>query len=63
LPRPKIDFVFFDAGGGHRSAATALLSVIESQQRPWDARMVDLNDILLATDAFKKITGLGLEEI
>lgn len=63
MPRPKIDFVFFDAGGGHRSAATALLSVIESRQRPWDARMVDLNDILQPTDVLKKITGHGLEDI
>jgi 1,2-diacylglycerol 3-beta-galactosyltransferase len=63
LARPKIDFLFFDAGGGHRSAATALMSVIESQKRPWEARMVDLNDILLPTDVLKKVTGYGLEDI
>lgn len=59
----RLDFIFFDAGGGHRSAATALKSVIELQQRPWQVRLVNLQEVLDSLDVFRKITGLRLEDI
>jgi len=59
----KIDFIYFDAGGGHRSAATALKSVIDSQNRPWEIRMVNLQEILDVLDVFRKVTGIRLEDI
>jgi len=59
----KIDFIYFDAGGGHRSAATALKSVIDSQNRPWDIRLVNLQEVLDVLDVFRKITGIRLEDI
>jgi len=59
----KIDFLFFDAGGGHRSAATALKSVIDGQTRPWDIRMVNIQEILDSLDVFRKVTGIRLEDI
>lgn len=59
----KIDFVYFDAGGGHRSAATALKSVIDSQNRPWEVRLVNLQEILDVLDVFRKVTGIRLEDI
>ena len=58
-----IDFVYFDAGGGHRAAATALKSVIEQQKRPWEIRLVDLQEVLRPLDVFRKVTGLELQEI
>lgn len=58
-----IDFIFFDAGGGHRAAATALKMVVEQQQRPWTARMVHLQDILAPADVFKKVLRIDLQEI
>lgn len=58
-----IDFVFFDAGGGHRAAATALKTVIERQARPWQVRLVNLQELLDPLDIFRKITGLRLEDI
>lgn len=61
--RPSVDFIFFDAGGGHRAAATALEAVIRQQQRPWDIRLVDLQDVLDTLDIFRKLTGLRLEDI
>ena len=60
---PSIDFVYFDAGGGHRAAATALRSVVEEQARPWDVRLVNLQEVLDSLDVFRKITGLRLEDI
>lgn len=61
--RPVLDFMFFDAGGGHRAAATALKQVIENQQRPWDVRLIDVQDVLDELDIFRKLTGLRLEDI
>ena len=60
---PKIDFVYFDAGGGHRAAATALRSLIGEQARPWDIRLVNLQEVLDSLDVFRKVTGLRLEDI
>jgi UDP-N-acetylglucosamine:LPS N-acetylglucosamine transferase len=59
----KIDFVFFDAGGGHRAAAMALKSVIDSQNRPWEIRPVNLQEVLDPLDVFRKVTGIRLEDI
>jgi 1,2-diacylglycerol 3-beta-galactosyltransferase len=62
-PQKKIDFVFFDAGGGHRSAANALRLVIQQQQRPWEVRLVNLQELLDSLDIFRKLTGLRLQDI
>ena len=59
----KIDFVFFDAGGGHRSAANALNSIIVEQNRPWEVRLVDLQDILTSLDVIRKYTGIRMEDV
>ncbi len=58
-----IDFVFFDAGGGHRAAATALKQVIEQQQRPWQPRLLHLQDVLAPVDVFRKVLRIDLQEI
>ncbi len=62
-PRPKLDFIFFDAGGGHRAAATALKAVIEREGLSWDVRLVNLQEILDPLDIFRKYTGLRLEDV
>lgn len=59
----NIDFIYFDAGGGHRAAATALKSVIEQQNRPWNVRLVNLQEVLHSLDVFRKVTGIRLEDI
>src|SRR2546428_5369386 len=59
----KVDFAFFDAGGGHRSAATALKAVVEQQNRPWQVRMVNLQEVLDSLDIFRKLTGIRLEDV
>ena len=58
-----IELVFFDAGGGHRSAANALCEVVRREQRPWDMRMMNLQELLDEMDVFRKITGLRLQDI
>jgi UDP-N-acetylglucosamine:LPS N-acetylglucosamine transferase len=59
----KIDFVFFDAGGGHRSAATALAAMIEQQGRPWRVRLVNLQEVLEPVDIFRRYFGIRMEDI
>jgi 1,2-diacylglycerol 3-beta-galactosyltransferase len=58
----RSDLVFFDAGGGHRAAATALAMVIERQGRPWDVRLVNLQELLEPLDLVRRITGLRTQE-
>ena len=63
MAAPTIDFIYFDAGGGHRSAATALKAVIEQQRTPWRVRMVNLQEVLDSLDVFRKLTGIRLEDV
>ena len=62
-PNRLLDFVFFDAGGGHRSAANALKAVIEQQGRPWEIRLVNLQEILDPLDIFRKYTGIRMQDV
>jgi Glycosyltransferase family 28 C-terminal domain len=59
----KVDFIYFDAGGGHRSAAIALKTVIEGLGKPWEVRLVNLQEVLHSLDIFRKVTGIRLEDI
>ncbi len=61
--RTAIDVVFFDAGGGHRSAAMALEQVCRQQGRDWDVRLVNLQHILAPLDVFRKLTGIASEDV
>ena len=58
-----IELVFFDAGGGHRSAANALCEVVRREQRPWDMQMMNLQELLDELDVFRKVTGLRLQDV
>jgi 1,2-diacylglycerol 3-beta-galactosyltransferase len=58
----KLDFIYFDAGGGHRSAAMALQQVIAQQGRPWEIRMVNLQEQLDDLDIFRRLTGIRLQD-
>ncbi len=59
----RVDFIYFDAGGGHRAAANALRQVMERQGSPLGIRMVNLQEVLDAMDVFRKVTGLRLQDI
>lgn len=58
-----IDLVYFNAGGGHRASAIALEAVIREQGRPWRVRLVNLLEVLDPQDTFRKLTGMGPEDI
>ena len=58
----RIEFCFFDAGGGHRAAATALEMSIKAQGRPWDVRLMNLQELLDELDILKKYAGIRIED-
>lgn len=58
-----IDLVYFNAGGGHRAAASALETVIREQGRPWLVRCVDLFEVLDPQARFREVTGMALEDL
>src|SRR6202040_4462599 len=58
----RIQFVFFDAGGGHRAAATALDIAISGQQRPWEVRLTNLQELLDKLDILKRYAGIRIED-
>lgn len=57
-----IEFCFFDAGGGHRAAATALEMSIRSQGHPWNVRLTNLQELLDELDVLKKHTGIRIQD-
>src|SRR3984957_18192955 len=61
--RRRIHLVFFDAGGGHRNAATALQLQIERQGLPLDVTLVNLQEVLDPLDILRKLTGIRIQDM
>jgi len=59
----KLDLIYFDAGGGHRAAATALEQEIGRRYPDWQVRLVHLQEELSSLDIFRQITGVKMEDI
>jgi len=57
-----IELVYVNAGGGHRSAATALEMVIREQGKDWRVRLVNLFEVLDPQDVFRRTTGVKPED-
>jgi 1,2-diacylglycerol 3-beta-galactosyltransferase len=58
----KLTIVFFDAGGGHRNAAEALKSTLESQRQPWDVSLLNLQELLDSIDVIRRATGIRIQD-
>ncbi len=58
----RIEFGFFDAGGGHRAAAMALELAIQREQLPWEVRLVNLQELLDPLDILKKYFGIRIQD-
>lgn len=54
--RPVIEILFFDAGGGHRSAMTALSGVLAETHPHWIVKATNLQEILEPIDPIYKVT-------
>ncbi len=61
--KPKVDLVYFNAGGGHRAAALALQQQLQLQGRPWEVRLVNLTEVLDRQGQFRRLTGLEPEDL
>lgn len=59
----KLELIFFDAGGGHRSAATSLCEVIEREGHPWQTQMVNLQELLEPIDVIRRLSGLRMQDV
>jgi 1,2-diacylglycerol 3-beta-galactosyltransferase len=61
--RRSIEFIYIDAGGGHRAAATALTEVIAGEGRPWDIRAHSIQDLFQSIDVIRKSTGIDFQDV
>jgi UDP-N-acetylglucosamine:LPS N-acetylglucosamine transferase len=61
--RRRIHLIFFDAGGGHRNAATALQVQIQRQGLPLDVTLVNLQEVLDPLDILRKLTGIRIQDM
>jgi UDP-N-acetylglucosamine:LPS N-acetylglucosamine transferase len=59
----RISLIFFDAGGGHRNAATALQVEIERQGLPFEVSLVNLQEVLDPLDILRKLTGVRIQDL
>jgi len=58
----RVEFAYFDAGGGHRAAATALRIVTE-QQLQCGVHLMNLQELLDSIDPVLKLSGLRLQDL
>lgn len=58
----RIEFAYFDAGGGHRAAVTAIEMVIQETERPWDVQLTNLQELLDEVDILKKYAGIRIQD-
>ncbi|MEX8502575.1 MAG: glycosyltransferase [Leptothrix ochracea] len=58
-----IDFVYFNAGGGHRASAEALQAVLHKERPGWRIRLVHLFDVMDPNHSFQRITGFAPEDL
>ena len=61
-PEVQLDLIYFDAGGGHRASARALISAAEQQHRSWQINPINLRDLLEPADVIRRLTGVRVED-
>jgi UDP-N-acetylglucosamine:LPS N-acetylglucosamine transferase len=60
---PRIEIVYFNAGGGHRAAALALKDAITAFDPAWRVELVQLQELLQSLDPLYQTAGLHSEEL
>lgn len=58
----SLDLIYFDAGGGHRASATALISAARQQHRSWRINLINLRELLEPADVIRRLTGVRIED-
>lgn len=59
--QPRVELIYFDAGGGHRAAASALAAVLARHRPGWEVTLVNLRDVLEPLDFIQRLTGVRVE--
>ncbi len=64
----KLTVVFHHAGGGHRSAAEAVRSILTAQNQstqnhPWDVELLDIQELLDPLDLIRRSTGIRIQDV
>jgi Glycosyltransferase family 28 C-terminal domain len=60
--RKRIHILFHDAGGGHRNAAMALQAIARQQNRDWDVKLIQFQDLTDHLDVLRKLTGIRIQQ-
>lgn len=58
-----VQLIYFNAGGGHRSAALALQEVIAQAQPDWTVTLVNLFEVIDSDRHYQKLTGFAPEDL
>jgi hypothetical protein len=59
----KIQLIYFNAGGGHRSAALALQEVIAETHPEWNVSLINLFEVIDSERYYQKLTGFAPEDL
>jgi 1,2-diacylglycerol 3-beta-galactosyltransferase len=59
----RLNFLFFDAGGGHRAAANALRATVEKKGLPFEIQLINMQELLDDLDIFRQISGRRVQDI
>ncbi len=60
---PKLDLIYFDAGGGHRAAANALKQAFAEKHPEWEVRLMHFQEELESLDIFRQLFGIKMEDV
>lgn len=59
----SVQLIYFNAGGGHRSAALALQEVMAQKHPQWSVELVNIFEVLDAEGYYQKLTGFAPEDL
>lgn len=59
----EIHLIYFNAGGGHRSAALALQEVIATAHPEWAVSLINLFEVIDSEQYFQKLCGFAPEDL
>ncbi len=60
---PRVSFVYFDAGGGHRSALSAVCAAVREQRLPWEVECLNLQELLDPLDFVRQLAGVRIQDV
>lgn len=62
-PAVRLSFVYFDAGGGHRSATKALMAAAQELGQSWEIECLNLQELLDPIDLVRNLTGIRVQDV